>query len=131
MDEREIKRVAIIGAGQMGNGIGAEFARFGYEVTLQDIKEEALKLAMENIRADLDLMVETELIKDNEAEIALSKIRTTQNIADAVKDVDHVVEAVPENLALKQQVFTQLDELCAPDVTLATNSSSMRMAGRS
>ncbi|MBN1366508.1 MAG: 3-hydroxyacyl-CoA dehydrogenase family protein [Dehalococcoidales bacterium] len=127
MSEREIKRVAIIGAGQMGSGISVEFARYGYDVTLQDIKEEALKHAMKNIRADLDLMVETELIRDNEAAVALSKIITTLNIADAVKDADHIVEAVSENLTLKQQVFAQLDELCAPDVTLATNSSTMRV----
>jgi len=71
-------------------------------------------------------MVETELITADEAQKAVGRIRMTTDIAEAVKDADHVVEAVSENLPLKQQVFAQLDDLCSPDVTLATNSSTMR-----
>jgi len=126
MSERKIKRVAIIGSGQMGRGIGLEFARFGYDVCLQDVTTEILEHAMQPIREDLDLMVETELITADEAKATLGRIRTTEDLADAVKYADHVVEAVPENLELKQQVFAQLDELCPSDVTLATNSSAMR-----
>ncbi len=62
MCERKIKRVAIVGSGQMGSGIGLEFARFGYYVCLQDTKTEALQHSMQTIREDPDLMVETELI---------------------------------------------------------------------
>jgi 3-hydroxybutyryl-CoA dehydrogenase len=126
MSERMIKRVAIIGAGQMGSGIGAEFARFGYQVALQARHDETLKHSIESIREDLGLMVETELISADEAKAALSRIRTTKDMADAVKDAGHVVESVPENLPQKQQVFAQLDELCPPEVTLATNSSALR-----
>ena len=126
MIEKEIKHVAIIGAGKMGSGIGVEFARFGYKVALQDMHEDALVVAMQNIREYLDLMVETELITFAEAEKALGRVRTTRTIADAVRDADHVVEAVPEDLALKQKVFAELDELCPPDVTLATNSSTKK-----
>ena len=127
MSRKKIERIAIIGAGQMGSGIGAEFARYGYQVALQDKYDEALKRAMESVREDLDLMVETQLISAADSKAALDRVRTTKDLADAVKDVDHVVEAVPENLPLKQDVFAQLDELCSPDVTLATNSSSMRV----
>jgi 3-hydroxybutyryl-CoA dehydrogenase len=126
MSERMIKRVAIVGAGQMGSGIGAEFARFGYQVALQARHDETLKRSMESIREDLSLMVETKLITAGEAKAALARVRTTKDMADAVKDADHVVESVPENLPLKQQVFAQLDELCPLEVTLATNSSTFR-----
>ena len=126
MSEKIIKRVAIIGSGQMGAGIGMEFARFGYNVCLQDMKTEVFRHAMQAIREDLDLMVETALITAAEAETTLGRIRTTGDMADAVKEVDHVVEAVSENLSIKQQVFAQLDELCPPDVSLASNSSTLR-----
>jgi 3-hydroxybutyryl-CoA dehydrogenase len=126
MAERQIKKVAIIGAGQMGNGIGVEFARWGCQVALQARHDETLKHSMESIKEDLDLMVETGLIKGEEAKAAFARVRTTKDMADAVKDADHVVESVPEILGLKQQVFAQLDELCPSDVTLATNSSSQR-----
>jgi 3-hydroxybutyryl-CoA dehydrogenase len=126
MTERKIKRVAVIGSGQMGSGIGLEFARFGYDVCLQDIKAEVLQHSRQAVREDLDLMVETELITAAEAKAAFGRIRTTEDMAGAVKDADHVVEAVPEDLSLKQQVFAQLDELCPPYVTLATNSSALR-----
>jgi 3-hydroxybutyryl-CoA dehydrogenase len=126
MSERTIKRVSVIGAGQMGSGIGLEFARFGYDVWLQDVKTEALQRSMQAIHEDLDLMVETELITADELKKAVGRIRMTTDIADAVKEADYVVEAAPENLPLKQQIFAQLDALCSPDVTLATNSSTMR-----
>jgi len=71
-------------------------------------------------------MVETELITADEAKTAFGRIKMTKDMADAVKDADHVVEAVSENLPLKQQVFAQLDALCPADVSLATNSSTMR-----
>ena len=126
MSERKIERVAIVGAGQMGNGIGAEFARFGYQVALQDVHDEALKRTVEDIRECLDLLVETNVMTAAAAKEAMGRVRTTKDMADAVKGADHVIEAVPENLALKQQVFAQLDELCPAEVTLATNSSTMK-----
>ena len=102
MIESEIKNVAIIGAGKMGSGIGVDFARFGYNVVLQDLYDEALKYAMESIREYLDLMVETEIMTIDEAADSYGRISTTNNLADAVKDIHHVVEAVPEDLTLKQ-----------------------------
>lgn len=126
MTKNEIKHVAIIGAGMMGSGIGVEFARFGYQVALQDMHEDALDLAMKSVREYLDLMKETELITSAEVEKALGCIRMTRDIADAVRDADHVVEAVPEDLTLKQKIFSELDEVCPPDVILATNSSTKK-----
>lgn len=126
MNEKQIERVAVIGSGQMGAGIGAEFARFGYPVALYDITEQILKKSIQSAREDLDLMVETELISAKVAKTALDRIRLTTDLADAVSGADHVVEAVPEDLRLKQKLFAELDELCPEYVSLATNSSGFR-----
>lgn len=126
MIEKEIKNVAVIGAGKMGSGIGVDFARFGYNVVLQDPYDEALNNSMESIREYLDLMVETELMTVDEANDSYGRISTRNNLADAVKDIDYVVEAAPEDLALKQMLFEELDELCPSYVALATNSSTKR-----
>lgn len=126
MSKNKIERVAVIGAGAMGPGIGLEFARFGYPVALYDLTEEILKNSMHSVHEDLDLMVETELISVDVAKETLVLMRTTTELADAVLGVDHVVEAAPENLPLKQKLFAELDELCPAYVSLATNSSSLR-----
>jgi len=126
MSENKIERVAIIGSGLMGTGIGLEFARFGYPVAFYDIKEEVLEKSIQSAHEDLDLMVETEFISADVAEAALGQMRTTTELADAVSGADHVVEAAPENLPLKQKLFAELDELCPAHVSLATNSSALR-----
>jgi len=126
MSKNEIRKIAIIGAGQMGSGIGIEFARFGYQVNFYDAYDEALKKNEASIREYLDLLVEAQLTKRSDVSKILGMISSTNKMSEAAKNADHAVEAVPENLALKQQIFAQLDELCPVDVTLATNSSSMR-----
>lgn len=127
MSEKKIERVAVVGSGLMGSGIGLEFARFGYQVALYDITEEILKKALQRVREDLDLMVETELVSDEVAKATLDRMRTTTELADALSGADHVVEAAPENLSLKQKLFAELDELCPEHVSLATNSSALRV----
>lgn len=111
----------------MGKGIGLEFARFGYEVALHDLWEEQLEKALIGVQEELDLMVEVELISADVARAALNLIRTTTDMAEAAAGADHIVEAVPEDLALKQQLFVKLDELCPAHVSLATNTSILRV----
>ncbi len=127
MQGESIKRVAVIGAGLMGFGIGIEFARFGYEASLYNTTEASSKRAMENAREDLDLMVETQLITAAEAEAAYKRLYPTINIADAVSGADYVIESVIELLSLKQEIFAQLDELCPPPTILATNTTGFRV----
>ena len=127
MNRLKIKKVAVIGAGVMGRCIGLEFARFGYEVVLHDLLEEQLEESLRSAREGLDLMVEAELIPSDVARAALSRLRTTTDIAEAAKGADHVVEAVPEDLALKQELFARLDELCPAHVSLATNTSILKV----
>lgn len=126
VNRSEIKKVAVIGSGMMGTGIGLEFARFGYPVTLYDLKEEILKKSLRSAREDLDLMEEAELVSPGEAKAALDRVQTTTELPDAVAGADHVVEAVPEDLRLKQGLFAELDELCEAHVSLASNASGLR-----
>lgn len=126
MSQKKIERVAVIGSGAMGTGIGLEFARFGYPVALYDLTDEILKMSMQNALADFDLMVETELISASTAKAALGRMRPATDLADAVSGADHVVEAAPEDLSLKQALFAKLDELCPASVSLASNSSGFR-----
>ena len=126
MNRPKIKRVAIIGAGAMGTGIGLEFARFGYTVALHDLTEGILQESVRSAGEDLDLMVEAELISADVARAALGRMQTTTDMEGAIADAGHVVEAVPEDLSLKQRIFAKLDELCPAHVSLATNASGLR-----
>jgi 3-hydroxybutyryl-CoA dehydrogenase len=127
MKEETIERVAIVGVGLMGLGIGIEFARFGYHVSLYDTKENFSMRAMEQAREDLDLMVETELITASDARAAYERLHPTSEMDTAVSGADYVVEAVFDVLSLKREIFARLDELCPPPTILATNTTNLRV----
>jgi len=127
MKKEDIKRVAVIGAGLMGFGIGAEFARFGYQVSLYNTKEETSKQAMQNAKEALDLMAETELLTAEEARAAYGRLRPTTDMEDAASGADYVIESALEILSLKQEIFARLDELCPPPAVLATNTSGLKV----
>ncbi|MEM2905139.1 MAG: 3-hydroxyacyl-CoA dehydrogenase family protein [Candidatus Bathyarchaeia archaeon] len=120
-----IRKVGVIGAGIMGHGIAQVFAQAGFTVSLTARREETLKQALERIRSNIQFFVQHKLAKDNAADIVLSRIRTTTNLRDAVSDVDFVLEAVPEVIETKREVFRSLDSYCAEDIVLATNASSL------
>jgi 3-hydroxybutyryl-CoA dehydrogenase len=127
MKEAGIERVAVIGAGLMGFGVATEFARFGYEVSIYNTREETSRQAMQQAREALDLMAETELITGEEADAAYSRLRPTTDIAEAASGADFVHESVLEVLDIKKEVFARLDEICPPPVILATNTSGLRV----
>lgn len=127
MKDESIERVAIIGTGQMGYGIGLEFARYGYPVALCDIAEDRVNKAMESAKEDLNLMIETGLMTAQEADDTYKRLRPTIDIVDAAKDADYVVEAVTETLSIKHEVFSKLDEICPPPAILATNTSGLKV----
>jgi len=127
MKDGSIERVTIVGAGQMGYGIGLEFARYGYPVALYDITEDRVKKAMESVKEDLNLMVEAELLSQAEADATYQRIRPSTDIVDAAKDADYVVEAVTETLSIKHEVFSKLDGICPPPAILATNTSGLKV----
>src|SRR6056297_2908601 len=120
-----MKNIAVIGAGTMGNGIAHTFAQFGYKTNLIDISEKSLEKGMNTISGNLDRMVSKEKISEEDKKNTLNNITTFTQISEGVKNVDLVVEAATVNVDLKLSIFKQLDELCAADTVLASNTSSI------
>lgn len=124
MEEREIRRVAVIGAGLMGHGIAQEYALGGYDVALHDVSDERLREAGTRIRANLALFVEQGLATAEQAATVPERIRVSTSLAEVARDADLVVEAVYENLELKRGIFAELDRCCPPHTILASNTST-------
>lgn len=120
-----MNKVAIIGAGTMGNGIAHVFAMKGFDVTLCDISNDALEKAVKTIEKNLWRMVSKEKISEKLKDDTLQHIKTLTNLEDAVKDADLVVEAATENQELKLKIFAQIDEHAPADCILASNTSSI------
>jgi 3-hydroxybutyryl-CoA dehydrogenase len=120
-----MKNVAVIGAGTMGNGIAHVFAQFNHQVHLIDVSQTALDKAIATIGKNLDRQVAKEAITMAEKEATLNNLKTFTSIAEGVKGVELVVEAATENIDLKLKIFKELDEVTAPEVILATNTSSI------
>ncbi len=119
-----ISRIMVLGAGLMGRGITHVGALGGYQITLVDINEELLSRAVGTIRGNLEKGVHLGKLQSADAEAAMGRIRITTDLAVAAGEADIVIEAVPEEIELKQRVFKQLDELCPPRTILATNTSA-------
>jgi 3-hydroxybutyryl-CoA dehydrogenase len=120
----EVQRIVIAGAGFMGHGIGQEFALAGYEVVLHDLTTTRLEQAMGRIEANLVQLAGWGMIPASVIEPTLGRMRTTVSLAEAAQDADLVVEAVFEDLAIKQELFRHLDRLCPSRTILASNTSS-------
>jgi len=120
-----MKNIAVIGAGTMGNGIAHTFAQFGYAVQLIDISEKSLEKGMATITKNLDRMVAKEKISEADKNTTLANITTFTSVEKGVKNADLVVEAATENKNLKLKIFKNLDEICAKNTILATNTSSI------
>ncbi|MDC3153964.1 3-hydroxybutyryl-CoA dehydrogenase [Bacteroidota bacterium] len=121
-----MKKIAVIGAGTMGNGIAHTFAQKNYQVTLIDVSEQSLEKALSIISKNLDRMVSKEKISESEKYQTLENIQTSTEInEDVLSDTDLVVEAATENLDIKLQIFKNLDSLCSEKTILASNTSSI------
>ncbi len=120
----EIRRVGVVGAGQMGNGIAHVCALSGYDVVINDISQDALDRGMETIRYNLDRQASRGQIDASEIEPALSRIAPTTGL-DPFGDVDLAIEAASENRELKEKIFRNLCEVVPQGAFLATNTSSM------
>lgn len=125
MKANDVQTVAVIGAGTMGAGIAGEFARAGCAVRLADTGDDILMRGMGTARAALDALVEEKLATRRDAEAALKRIETTTDLAAACRGVQLLVEAVPEDLALKQRMFAEFDALCPQGAILASNTSGL------
>jgi len=123
----EIKTVAIIGAGIMGRGIAHVAALGGYRTVLEDILPASLRKAETEIRSNLDKAVELGKIDRARADEAFSRIEFAGSVEDAARTADFVIEAVPEDMESKMEIFSMLDRMCPPHTILATNTSSLNI----
>lgn len=122
----EIKKVGVLGAGAMGNGIAQLAAQIGCEVVMRDIEDAFVERGMKSIDKFLSKSVEKGKLEAKKKDTIMGRIKGTTDMAD-LKDVDFLVEAVLEDLDLKKKVFKELDELCRPEVVLSSNTSSMSL----
>jgi 3-hydroxybutyryl-CoA dehydrogenase len=120
----DIKKLGVVGAGAMGNGIAQVAAQTGCEVVMRDIKDEFVERGMESINRFLSRSVEKGKLEAREKDAILGRINGTTDMSQ-LKDMDFVIEVVIEDLELKKSVFKELDELCRPEVIIASNTSSM------
>ena len=120
-----MKKITVIGAGTMGNGIAHTFAQKGFNVNLVDISVDALEKAINTIEKNLDRMVQKEKITEQEKAETLSNLSTFTDIQEGVKNAELVVEAATENVDLKLKIFGQLDTVCNKNTILASNTSSI------
>lgn len=121
----EIKKVAVIGGGTMGNGICHVFSMNGIPVHLVETRQDLADKALETIEKNLDRMVNKDKIEPAQKVQTLENISTFTNTIEAVKDVDLVVEAVPENFELKKKVFSEVDKAAPQQAILSSNTSSI------
>jgi len=122
----DIKKVGVVGAGAMGNGIAQIAAQIGCDVVMRDIEDAFVERGMKNIDRFLSRSVEKGKLEASEKDSIVGRITGTTDISQ-LKDVDFVIEAVIEDLELKKSVFKELDELCRPEVVIASNTSSMSL----
>ncbi len=121
----DIKKVAVLGAGTMGNGIAHVFAQKGFKVNLTDISEAQLEKAIQTISGNLDRQIKKGTLTETDKKNTLDNIHTSSDISKSVSDVDLVVEAATENESLKLKIFKDIDAAAPAHAILATNTSSI------
>lgn len=117
------KKIAILGAGMMGHGIAQIFASHGHQISLVDVSDEILAKAVENIRANLTLLVKNGIGNTKDIESTIKRVKVTRDLEEAASCAQFIIEAVSENLDLKQALFQKMDAICPSDTILTTNTS--------
>ena len=125
MKVEDIKKVAVMGAGDMGHGIAEVALLAGYKVALRDIEQRFIDKGLSRIKESLDKLTQKQKITEENKKAMLANITTFVDIAESVKDADYVIEAVPEVMDLKKQVFQALDAAAPKHAILASNTSNM------
>lgn len=125
MGIEDIKNVAVVGAGTMGPGMAATFARYGFKTTLFDIKPEQIEKAKGTVEFVYATLIRGGFATEDEAAAGRANLTYSGDLAEAVKKADFIVETVPERAEIKTAVFKQLDELAEPGVVLASNTSGI------
>src|ERR1700689_5690876 len=120
-----VKTIAVIGAGTMGRGIAHTGALGGYRTILEDLLPGALRKAENEIRANLDEAVAVGKVLPPDADAAFRRVEYAGSVDEAAREADLVIEAVPEEMESKIEIFTLLDKICRPATILASNTSSL------
>ena len=120
-----MKKIVVIGAGTMGNGITHVFAQNGFKVTMIDISMEALEKAKNTIASNLDRMVKKEAINEETKQATLANISISTSLADSGADADMMVEAASERMDIKLKIFMEADQILPAHAILASNTSSI------
>ncbi|HUJ93888.1 MAG TPA: 3-hydroxyacyl-CoA dehydrogenase NAD-binding domain-containing protein [Terriglobales bacterium] len=120
-----VETIAVIGAGTMGRGIAHVAALGGYRTILEDLLPNALRKAESEIRTNLDRAVELGKVSSSDANAALGRLEYAGSVEQAAREADLVIEAVPEEMESKIEIFTLLDKICRPGTILASNTSSL------
>jgi 3-hydroxybutyryl-CoA dehydrogenase len=123
----EINNIAVIGAGTMGHGIALAASMAGYHVFLRDIEQAYLAAALGKILNSLSRVQKKGKISEEEAEGVLDRIHTTTALKEAIETADFIIEAVPEILDLKKELFAEMDKLAPSHAIMATNTSQFRI----
>ena len=121
----EVRTIAVIGAGIMGRGIAHMAALAGYRTILEDLVPAALRKAESEIKTNLDKAVELNKVSSADANATLSRLEYAGSVDEAAREADLVIEAVPEEMESKIEIFTLLDKICRPGTILASNTSSL------
>ena len=122
---REIRQITVIGSGLMGHGIGQVFAQKGHSVTLYDLSFSILEKALSQIRSNLEMFLEMGFETEEGVKKTLSHIRPSVDLQEAARRSQFIVEAAPENLDLKMDLFEELDRSVVPEAVLASNTSTL------
>jgi len=120
-----VQTIAVIGAGIMGRGIAHSAALGGYRTILEDLLPNALRKAETEIRSNLDKAVELNKVTSADADAAFRRLEYAGSVEEAAREADLVIEAVPEEMESKIEIFTLLDKICRPTTILASNTSSL------
>jgi 3-hydroxybutyryl-CoA dehydrogenase len=121
----EVKRVAVLGAGIMGAGIAQVAAQVGLQVNMEDIDSKFVEKGMNTIKQNLGRFVSKGKMTQADADAAVARVKGTTDLLDSVKDVDVVIEAIPENMALKKEAYARIDKVCPDKVIFASNTSGL------
>lgn len=124
----KIQNIAVIGAGLMGSGIAQVVAQAGFGVTVRDVSDAVLENARAIIEKKLNRAVSKGKLEKQEVQTILARLRFTTDLPEALMDAQYVIEAVPENLELKRQIFAEIDRLATDGAILATNTSELSIA---
>ena len=125
MKLQDVKKVTVMGAGIMGQGIAHSFIMGGFDVMLYNPRQPSLDIAVAHIKNNMQDFINSDLISQDEARRALSRLTPTLDFEKSAEDCDFMMETVPENLKLKQEIFTRFEASCPDRTILATNTSDL------